>query len=73
MEDLHLLFNSLLMSVFYFAIEVWARPYDTKYLGQIDNFFCRAYRFGYTSKRYNINEIIEECNRKMRDNITGNS
>ena len=38
------------MSVFYFAIEVWTFAYDTKYLGEIDNFFSRAYKFGYTSK-----------------------
>lgn len=63
-EDLHLLFNSLIMSVFYFAIEVWACAYDTKYLGQMDNFFLRAYKFGYTSKQYKINEIIEEPRQK---------
>ena len=72
-EDLHLLFNSLILSVFYFAIEVWACAYDTKYLGQIDNFFRQAYKFGYTSKQYKINEIIEDRDRKMWDNITGDS
>ena len=74
-EDLPLLFNdSLIMSVLHFAIEVWACAYDTKYLSQIDNFFRRACKFGYTSKQYKINEIIEEGNRKMWDNIlTGNS
>ena len=34
-EDLHLQFNSLIISVFYFAIEVWVCAYDTNYLGQI--------------------------------------
>lgn len=52
------------MSVFYFAIEVWACAYDTKYLGQMDSFFLRAYKFGYTSKQYKINEIIEEPRQK---------
>ena len=61
------------MSVFYFAIEVWACTYDTNYLGQIDDFFRRAYKFGYTSKQYKINEIIVERDRKMGDNITGKS
>ena len=70
-EDLHVTFNSLIMSVFYFAIEVWACTYDTKYLGQIADFFRRAYKFGYTSKQYKINEIIVERDRKMGDNITG--
>ena len=72
-ENLHLLFNSLIMSVFFLAIEVWTCAYDTKYLGQIDNFFRRVYKFGYTSKHYKINEIIEERDRKIWDNITGNS
>ena len=52
---------------------MWACAYDTKYLGQIDNFFRRAYKFRYTSKQYKINEIIVERDRKMWVNITGNS
>ena len=59
------------MSVFHFAIEVWDCAYDTKYLSQIDNFFRRANKFGYTSKQYKINDLIEERDRKMWGNITG--
>ena len=56
--------------MFLFAIEVWACAYYTKYLGQIDNFFRRAFKFGYTSKQYKICDIIEERDHKMWHSVT---
>jgi len=56
-DELHFLFNSLILSIFYYGIEVWGCAY-TKYLSQINSFFKTAYKFGYTTKLYNIEEIM---------------
>ena len=45
MEVLTILFNSLIMSVFLYIIEVWACPYRGKYIKRIDKFCRRAGRF----------------------------
>ena len=37
-KQLDLLFDSLVMSIFTFAIELWGCAYDGKYLNQIDKF-----------------------------------
>ena len=46
-EELTILFDSLIMSLFTYAIEVWACAYDGKYLAQIDKFCKRAENYGY--------------------------
>ena len=46
-KRLDLLFDSLIMSIFTFAIELWGCAYDGKYLNQIDKFIKRAHRNGY--------------------------
>ena len=40
LQELTLLFDSLIMSLFTYAIEVWACAYYSKYLSQIDR-FCK--------------------------------
>ena len=60
MEDLTMLFNSLIMSVFLYAIEVWACAYRDGYIKRIDKFCRRAGRFGYTTNVISINDLIEK-------------
>ena len=60
-EQLDLLFNSLIVSLLTFAVEVWGGASYTKYVSQIDKFFNRAYRNGYTSNRSDFKEIILEA------------
>ena len=49
-DQLSKLFHSLIISLFLYGLEVWASAFQRKYLDQIDTFFRRPYRFGYTNK-----------------------
>ena len=61
-EELTVLFDSLIMSLFTYAIEVWACAYDGKYLAQ----FCkRAEKYGYTNKRITIGVFIIKRDRQL--------
>ncbi len=71
-HDLHLLFNSLIMPILYFSIEVWGCAYKNKYLEQVNSFLRRAYRFGYTSRLININDVINERDHKLWNKIVSN-
>ena len=45
------------MSLFIYAIEVWAWcAYDGKYLSRMDRFCKRAFKYGYTAKFTPITE-----------------
>ena len=59
LEQLDLLFDSLIMSIFTVAIELWGCAYQSRYLNQIDKSIKRAHRNGYIyiSKRELIVEI----------------
>ena len=57
-DQLSKLFDSLIMSLFLYGLEVWASAYQRKYLDRIDTFFRRAYRFGYTNKIILISDVI---------------
>ena len=46
-KQLDLLFKSLIISVFTYAIEVWGCCYYDKYLKRIDKLFARAFKSGY--------------------------
>ena len=50
-DQLNNLFNSLVMSVFLYGIEVWGAAYQRKYLDRIDWFLKKALRFGFTTKK----------------------
>ena len=50
LQELTLLSDSLIMSLFTYAIEVWACAHYGEYLSQIDRFCKRTLRYGYTSK-----------------------
>ena len=71
-DQLSELFDSLIMSLFYYCIEVWGSAIQKKYLDRIDKFFRRAYRYGYTTKSIKISEVIEERDRKLFRKIVSN-
>ncbi len=71
-HDLHLLFNSLIMPILYFSIEVWGCAYKNKYLEQVNSFLRHAYRFGYTSRLININDVINKRDHKLWNKIVSN-
>ena len=73
MKDLEMLFNSLIVSLFFYAIEVWGGAFQSKYLSRIDKFFKRAVRYGYTTKVLTINNIINDRVMKLWKSITDNS
>ena len=50
LSELTVLFDSLIMSSFLYALEEWACAHQGKYIAQIDKFCRRALRYGYTSK-----------------------
>jgi len=64
LQELTLLFDSLIKSLFTYAIEVWACAHYSKYLSHIDKFCKRALRYGYTSKYTPITDVI-----RMKDNL----
>lgn len=68
-KQLDLLFNSLIMPVIIYGIELWGCAYYDKYLSQIDTFLNRAYKYGYTCKRILIKEVINTRDRKLWDKI----
>jgi hypothetical protein len=64
-ENLNLLFETLILSLFHYGIEVWGSALQNKYLQRIDKFLRRAYRFGYTLKEYKISQLVEEKDKAL--------
>ena len=60
LDHLTKLFESLILSLFTYAIEVWGPALLKKYLNQIDKFLARAYRYRYTDTKYDISSIIRQ-------------
>ena len=69
-EQLTKLFDLLIMSLFFYGIEIWGAPYQGKYLDRIDLFFERAFRFGYTNNLYAIAEVVRNRECKLWNTIT---
>ena len=69
-ENLDLLFQSLILSVFTYAIEVWGCAIYTKYLSRIDKLFARCYKLGYCLKQYSILDIRRNRNMKLWPSIS---
>ena len=63
--NLNLLFQSLILSVFTYAIEVWGCAFYSKYLGRIDKLFARCYKLGYCSKQHSILDIRHNRDMKL--------
>ena len=67
-ENLNIMFESLILSLFYYGIEVWGSALQSKYLQRVDKFFWRAYKFAYTLKEYKIFWLRKEINRYLQKN-----
>ena len=59
-SEIHQLFNSLIMPIFLYRIEVWAGAYQSKYIDRIDKFVKRAFRFGYISECIPFQDVIKK-------------
>lgn len=71
-DQLSALFDSLIMSLFLYGIEVWGSAYEDKYLNRIDRFCKRAFKFGYTTKYIFISDVIANRDDKMWKRIACN-
>ena len=67
------LFDSLIMSLFLYGLEVWGAAFQGKYIDRIDSFIRRAYRFGYTNKIFLISDVIRNKDRDLFNRITSDS
>ena len=63
--NLDLLFQSLILSVFTYAIEVWGCAFYSKYLSRIDKLFARCYKLGYCLKQHSILDIRRNRDMKL--------
>ena len=70
LDDLHILFTSLILPTLTYAVEVWGCAYYHKYLSRIDRLFKRAFKFGYCKERFFIENIIALKDKKLWDKIT---
>jgi len=68
-SELTVLFDSLIMSLFLYALEVWACAHHGKYIAQINKFCRRALRYGYTSKYTPMTSYIVLRDRQLWNNI----
>ena len=50
LNELTKLFDSLILSLFYYAIEVWGSALQAKYIDKFNKFLNRAFRYGYRLK-----------------------
>jgi hypothetical protein len=60
LNELTKLFDSLILSLFYYAIEVWGSALQAKYIDKFNKFLNRAFRYGYTQNKYSMAKMIEE-------------
>ena len=67
-----MLFQSLIISVFTYAIEVWGCCYYDKCRKRIDKLLVRAFKFGYCLKKGSICDILTTRDSKLWK-ITSNS
>ena len=70
-NQLNLLFDSLIIPLFTYGIELWGGTYS-KYINQIEKFISRAYRNGYIAQKLNFNEVISDRDRKLWKKIINN-
>ena len=67
--ELTVLFHSLIMSLFLYALEVWACAHQDKYIAQIDKVCRHALRYGYTSKYTPMTSYIVLRDGQLWNNI----
>ena len=70
LDHLTKLFESLILSLFTYAIEVWGPALLKKHLNRIDKFLARAYRYRYTDTKYDISSIIEQKSKILFSKIS---
>ena len=70
LQELTLLFDSLIMSLFSYPIEFWACAYDSKYLSQKDRFSKRAVKYGHTAKFFSITDLISQRDLELWKKVT---
>ena len=70
LQELTLLFDSLIMSLFSFPIEFWACAYDSKYISQINRFSKRAVKYGYTATFFSITDLISQRDLELWKKVT---
>ena len=70
LQELTLLFDSLIMSLFSYPIEFWVCAYDSKYLSQIDRFSKRAVKYGYTAKSFPITDLLSRRDLELWKKVT---
>ena len=71
-KQLDMLFNTLIMPIITYGIELWGGAYFNKYISQIDKFINRAHRNGYISEKLNIKEISIKRDKKLWDKVIHN-
>ena len=71
-KQLDLLFHSLIMSLFTYAIELWGGASYTKYISQINKFLSRAFRNGYVTNKLNFKDVILDRDKKLWMKILNN-
>ena len=64
-EQLSKQFDSLILSIFMYGIQVWGAAFYHKDRGRINRFFKRAARFGYTKRSSTISELIRQHDEKL--------
>ena len=64
------LFQSLIVAVFTYAIEVWGCAFYSKYLSRIDKLFARCYKLGYCLRQYSILDIRRNRDMKLWQRIS---
>lgn len=64
------LFNSLIMSLFSYAIEVWRSALEYKYLSRIDKFCKRAHDYGCLLNFTPIKDILSARDKLLWEQIT---
>ena len=72
-DQLSVLFESLIMSLFLYGLEVWCSASQGKYLDRIDIFIRRPCRFGFTDKVILISEVIKNRDRDLLNRITSDT
>ena len=63
--QLKILFDSLIMSVFSYGIEVWACACGSKYLSKADKFCRRAWTHGYTKKSRFTSDVTRTRDKQL--------
>ena len=63
-------FNSLIMSLFLYAIEVWGSALECQYLSPVDKFCERAYKYGYLLNFTFIKDILRARDKLLWEQIT---